>query len=159
LNQTLIKPDLLGFSRIWCLCMWVAWPRNHEIRIIWYQSLAPLFRLYLFEIFASLWFRKKNSLVSKFLFSVNLWHIIKKKKKLKVVQKTFICFCCKKLIKVKLDQINLELAQISYSHYWGPNHTTYYLWGQLDIICLGFQIWFWSGLIHNVFASAYQTLL
>jgi hypothetical protein len=34
--------------RNWCLCMWVVWPRDHEVRIIWYQSLAPIIRLYIF---------------------------------------------------------------------------------------------------------------
>ena len=28
--------------------LWVAWPRDHEVRIIWYQSLDPLIRLYPF---------------------------------------------------------------------------------------------------------------
>jgi len=56
----------------------------------------------------------------------------------------FIRFCCKKLKKRKLDQIHSELAQIWYSNYWGPNHTTYQIWGQLDIVCFGFlfQVWF-----------------
>ena len=40
----------------------------------------------------------------------------------------------------------------------GPNRTIYQIWGQLDIVCLGFQIQVSSGLIHNVFASLYQTL-
>ena len=60
----------------WCLCVWVAWPCDHEvrIRIIWYQILAPLIRLYPSEIFISCCFRK-NSLVSNFFFSLNLRHI------------------------------------------------------------------------------------
>jgi hypothetical protein len=50
----------------------------------------------------------------------------KEKSKKKIVQKKmFIGFCSRKLNKRKLDQINLELAQI---------------WGQLDIVCFGFQI-------------------
>jgi hypothetical protein len=105
----------------WCLCVWVAWPRDHEVRIIWYQSLAPLIRLYPFEIFISCWFRK-NFLVSNFFFSLNLRHIkkivisfcycskyissIKNKKKerkekskKKLFKKTFIGFYSRKLIK------------------------------------------------------------
>jgi hypothetical protein len=48
LCDTSIKPDLLGFPGIWCLCVWVAWPRVQVVRMIWYQSLAPLIRLYPF---------------------------------------------------------------------------------------------------------------
>ena len=48
LCHTPIKVDLLGFSGNWCLYMWVAWLRYHEVHIIWYQSLAPLTRLYPF---------------------------------------------------------------------------------------------------------------
>jgi len=70
LCHTPIKPDLLGFSWIGVF----AWPHDHEFRIIWYQSLAPLTRLYPSEIFVSSWFRK-NSLVSNFFFSLNLQHI------------------------------------------------------------------------------------
>ena len=33
--------------------MWVAWPCDHEVRIIWYQRLAPLIRLSASEIFWS----------------------------------------------------------------------------------------------------------
>ena len=36
----------------------------------------------------------------------------KEKKKNKSFKKTFIGFCCRKLNKGQLDQINLELAQI-----------------------------------------------
>jgi hypothetical protein len=43
-----IKPDLLGFPGIWCLCVWVAWPCDYEVHIFWYKSLAPLIRLYPF---------------------------------------------------------------------------------------------------------------
>ena len=148
--------------RNWCLCVWVAWPHDHKVCIIWNQSLAPLIRLYLSEIFSSCWFRK-NSLVSNFFFSLNLRHIkkiiisfcycskyisnIKNKKKekremqkKKLFKKMFIGFCRIKLSKRKLDQINSELAQIWYSNYWGPNRTTYQIWGQLDIVCLGFKI-------------------
>jgi len=146
----------------WCLCMWVAWPRDHEVCIIWYQSLTPLIRLYPSEIFVSCWFRK-DSLVSKFFFSLNLQHIYKKqilfhfvivqtisvaskkkekreKQKKKLFKKTFIGFCRRKLNKRKFDQLNSELVQILYSYYWAPNHTTYPIWDQLDIICFGFQI-------------------
>jgi hypothetical protein len=55
-------------------------------------------------------------------------------------KKTFIGFCRRKLNKRKLDQINLELAQLLYSNYWVPNRTKYQIWGQSDIVCLGFQI-------------------
>ena len=41
---TPIKPDLLGFPGIDVF----AWPHDHEVRIIWYQSLALLIRLYPF---------------------------------------------------------------------------------------------------------------
>jgi hypothetical protein len=142
--------------------VWVAWPRDHEVRIIWYQSLAPLIKLYPYEIFVSCWFHK-NSLVSNFFFSLNLWHINKKllfhsvivqnilvaskkknkekrKAKKKLFKKTFIGFCRRKLNKRKLDQINSELHQIWYSNYWGPNRTTYQIWGQLHIVFLGIQI-------------------
>jgi hypothetical protein len=37
----------------------------------------------------------------------------------------FIGFCRRKLNKGKLDQINSELAQSTYSDYWAPNQTTY----------------------------------
>jgi len=37
----------------------------------------------------------------------------------------FIGFCRRKLNKEKLDQSNLELAQIWYSDYWGPRRTKY----------------------------------
>jgi hypothetical protein len=33
LCHTPIKPDLLGFQGNWCLCAWVAWPRDQEVRI------------------------------------------------------------------------------------------------------------------------------
>jgi hypothetical protein len=48
LCHTPIKLDLLSFPGNWCLYVWVAWPRDHEVHIIWYQSLAPLIRLYHF---------------------------------------------------------------------------------------------------------------
>ena len=64
LCYTPIKLDLLGFSGIGVF----AWPRDHEVRIIWYQSLAPLIRLYPSEILDSCCFCKK-SLVSNFFFS------------------------------------------------------------------------------------------
>ena len=71
------------------------------------------------------------------------WH---KKERKKLLKKTIIGFCRRKLNKGKLDQINSELSQIGYSNYWGPNHTTYQIWGQLDIVCFGFQI---RGLIRS----------
>jgi hypothetical protein len=40
-------------------------------------------------------------------------------------KKTFIGFCCRKLNKGKLDQINLEFAKSWYYDYCGPNRTTY----------------------------------
>jgi len=64
----------------------------------------------------------------------------KKKKEKKSFKKTFICFCRKKLNEGKLDQINLELAEMLYSDYRGPNRTTYEFWGQLDIFFFGFKI-------------------
>ena len=36
LCHTPIKPDLLGFPGNWCLCVWVASPRDHEVHIIHY---------------------------------------------------------------------------------------------------------------------------
>jgi hypothetical protein len=45
LCHTPIKPDLLCFSRIGVFACGL---RDHEVRIIRYQSLAPLIRLYLF---------------------------------------------------------------------------------------------------------------
>jgi hypothetical protein len=45
-------------SRNWCLCMWVAWPRDHEVLIMWYQSLTLLIKLYPSKIFVSCCFRK-----------------------------------------------------------------------------------------------------
>jgi hypothetical protein len=166
----------------WCLCVWVAWPCDHEVCIIWYQSLATLIRLYPSEIFVSCWLRKKKFLSIQFLllleFAAYKKKIVislcycskyissiknkkkreKRKAKKKSFKKTFIGSCRRKLNKRKLDQINLELATILYSNYWGPNPTKYQIWGQLDIICFGFQIRVSSGLIHNVFASVYQTL-
>ena len=54
LCHTPIKPDLLGLLELVCL-------RDHEVHITWYQSLAPLIRLYPSEIFVSC--LCKNSLV------------------------------------------------------------------------------------------------
>ena len=70
-------------------------------------------------------------LVSNFFFSLNFWHIKKKfvisfsycpkyiisikkkrKEKKRLFKKTLMCFCRIKLNKGKLDQLNLELAQI-----------------------------------------------
>jgi hypothetical protein len=56
LYHTPIKPNLLGFSGNWCICMLVAWPCVQEARIIWYHSLAPLIKLYQYEIVVSRWF-------------------------------------------------------------------------------------------------------
>jgi hypothetical protein len=92
LCHTLIKSDLIGFSGIWYLCVWVVWPRDHEVYIIWYQSLAPLIRLYPSEIFVSCWFRK-NSLMSNFFFSLNLRHI----KKFVIL----FCYCPKYIGSIK----------------------------------------------------------
>jgi len=55
LCHTPIKPDLLGFPGIG---VFMCGLRDHEVRIIWYQSLAPLIRLYPFENFVSCCFRK-----------------------------------------------------------------------------------------------------
>jgi hypothetical protein len=96
----------------------------------------PLIKLYPSEIFVSCCFCK-DSLVSKFFFSLNLRHILKKnlisfcycskyissiknkkkrekreKQKKKLFIKTFIGFYRRKLNKRKLDQINSELAEI-----------------------------------------------
>jgi hypothetical protein len=79
--------------------------------------------------------RKKAS----FIYENTQLHLTLLKEK-KVIRNTIICFCRRKLNKGKLDQINPELAQISYSDYWGPNRTIYFFWDQLDIVCLGFQI-------------------
>jgi len=75
-NQVRIKRSIRVSRGDPSTCVWVAWPRDHKVRIIWYQSLAPLIRLYPSEIFISCWFRK-NSLVSNFFFSLNLRHIKK----------------------------------------------------------------------------------
>jgi hypothetical protein len=45
-------------------------PRDREVRIIWYQSLAPLIKLYPSVIFVLVVSAKKNSLVSNFFFSL-----------------------------------------------------------------------------------------
>jgi hypothetical protein len=45
---TLLSNLIYLAFRDWCLCVWVTWPRDHEIHIIWYQSLALLIRLYPF---------------------------------------------------------------------------------------------------------------
>ena len=138
LCHTPIKPDLLGFPGI---SVFTCALRDHEVCIIWYQSLAPLIRLYPSEICVSYYFRK-NTLVSNFFFSLNLRHIKKLlfhfvtvqnisvaskkrekregKKKNKSFKKIFIGFRRRKLNKEKLDQINSKLAQIWYSNYWGP---------------------------------------
>ena len=106
LCHILIKLDLLGFLGIGVF----AWPCDHEVRIIWYLSLAPLIRLYPSEIFVSCCFRK-NSIVSNFFFSwfgsisekkkipfgswpkyINGIKKKKKKKKKKVVQKGIYLF-------------------------------------------------------------------
>jgi hypothetical protein len=67
------------------------------------------------------------------------------KKKKKSFKKTFIGFCRRNLNKRKLDQINLELAQIWYSNYGvliAPHIKFAVNW-----ICL---LWFWiSGLIRS----------
>jgi hypothetical protein len=87
-NMLSFKPDLLGFPGIGVF----AWPRDHEVRIIWYQSLAPLIRLYPSEIFVSCWFRK-NCFVSNFFFSLNLRHI----KKIVIS----FCYCSKYISSIK----------------------------------------------------------
>jgi hypothetical protein len=86
--------------------------RDHVItyeRNFWYQSLAPLIKLYPFEFFSSCCFRK-NSLVSNFFFSLILQHISSIKKEKKSFEETFIGLCRRKLNKEKLDQINSELT-------------------------------------------------
>jgi hypothetical protein len=60
LCHTPIKPDLLGFSGIVSLRVGCV-PCDHEVRIIWYQSLAPLIRLYPSEIFSFLVVSAKTS--------------------------------------------------------------------------------------------------
>jgi hypothetical protein len=89
LCYTPIKPDLLGFLGIDVIECGLC---DHEVRIIWYQSLAPLIRLYPSEIFVSCWFRK-NSLVSNFFFSLNLRHI----KKIVIS----LCYCSKYIRSIK----------------------------------------------------------
>ena len=139
LCHTPIKPDL-RFPGIGVFAYGL---RDHEVRIIWYQSLATLIRLYPYEIFISCCFRK-NSLVSNFFFSdfaayqknknkfvisfcycskyiSSIKNLKKKeekreKQKKKSFKKTFIGFCRRKLNKRKLDQINSELAEILYSN-------------------------------------------
>ena len=77
LCHTPMKTWFTWLSRNWCLCVGVVWPRDHEVRIIWYQRLASLIRLYPYEIFVSCCFRK-NSLVSNFFFSLNMrWLVLK----------------------------------------------------------------------------------
>jgi len=90
--------------------------------------LAPLIRLYPYEIFVSCF--SKNSLVSNCLllldfaayqnnkkklvisFGYSPKYISIKRKEKKSFKKMFIGFCRRKLNKGKLDQINSELAQI-----------------------------------------------
>ena len=146
-------------SENWCLCVWVAWPCDHEVRItlisnlIYFafqefgvfrcglcdhmitrfvsfgiRALALLIRLHPSEIFISCWFRKINNFSNvQFLLLLEFVVYYKKYKKeeKKVVQKIVICFCLRKLNRVKLDQINSELSQSLYSDYRGPNRTTY----------------------------------
>jgi hypothetical protein len=47
--------------------VWVASPCDHEVQIIWYQSLAPLIRLYSSEIFHFLLFPQKKKASVQFL--------------------------------------------------------------------------------------------
>jgi len=64
----------------------------------------------------------------------------KRKAKKKSVQKDVYWILPQKIKQEKLDQLNSELGHILYSDYWAPNHTTYQIWDQLDIVCFGFQI-------------------
>jgi hypothetical protein len=60
--------------------------------------------------------KEKNSLVSNFFLSLNLWHIKKQKKKERRrkshSKRHLFASIAKKLSKGKLDRINSELAQI-----------------------------------------------
>ena len=118
LCHTSIKLICLAFPRI---SVFTCGLRDHEIHIIWYQSLALLIRLYPSEFFVSCC-SAKNSLVSNFFFSLNLWHIKKNVISFcyypkyinsikKAFKKMFIGFYCRKLNKGQLDQINSKLAQ------------------------------------------------
>ena len=62
-------------------------------------------------------YKKLNNFVILFYYCPKYISSIKKKEK-KSFKKTFIGFCCRKLNKVKLDQINLELVQSWCSDYW-----------------------------------------
>jgi hypothetical protein len=161
-----IWPCLVRITRlnriIWCLCMWVAWPRDHEVRIIWYQSLDPLIRLYLSKIFVSCFC--KNSLVSNVFFSLILQHIknkikniisfyycpkyissIKKRKK-KVIQKDVYWFLPQKTKQGKIGSNQLRIS--SKFILWLPgsySHNIYYL-GLIGYRLLWFSI---PGLIRS----------
>jgi hypothetical protein len=77
------------------------------------------------------------------LFKIYQYHKKKREKrkaKKKSVQKDVYWILLQKIKQEKLDQINSELGKILYSDYWDPNNTTYPIWGQLDIVCFGFQI-------------------
>jgi hypothetical protein len=65
LCHTSIEPDLLEFFEIGVFTCGL---RDHEIHIIWYQSLAPLIRLCPSEFFVSCCFRKKFLSVQFLLF-------------------------------------------------------------------------------------------
>jgi hypothetical protein len=73
--------------------MWVVWPRDQEVRIIWYQSLAPLIRLYPSKIFISCWFRKKFLSIRFLLFleftAYNFFFVIS------------LCYCSKYISSIK----------------------------------------------------------
>jgi len=122
--------DLLGFPEIYVFtCGHV-----QEVRIFLYQSLTSLIMLYPFKIVFSYWFLsvqfllflefaayKKKSLLFCSVTVQNISVALKKREreeKKRLLEKKLICFCCRKLNKGKLDQINSELAQIQYSDYW-----------------------------------------
>jgi hypothetical protein len=91
LCHTPIKPDL-RFPGIGVFAYGL---RDHEVRIIWYQSLATLIRLYPYEIFISCCFRK-NSLVSNFFFSD--FAAYQKNKNKFVIS---FCYCSKYISSIK----------------------------------------------------------
>jgi len=157
LCHTPIKPDLPGFPRIG---IFVCRLRDHEVHIIWYQSLAPLIKLYPSEIFVSCWFRK-NSLVFNFFFSLNLRHIKKiiisfcycskyissmKKREKQISQKNVYWFLLQKTKQRNIRSKQLAISSKLILRLLGSSSLHILIWDSIAYRLLWFSI---SGLIRS----------
>jgi len=66
----------IGFLGVVSSSLWVVWPRDQELHIIWYQRLAPLIKLYPYVKFIFFSYFTLNLLVSIHVFILGQFSLV-----------------------------------------------------------------------------------